>query len=398
MRPSVLAFAFSIALNTGPLLATSVEPPPSTDDAGLRVVTGPYLQSPTETSMTVLWMTDRASTGWVEYGIDEPLATKAFTAEDGLWDANTRLHRVVLSGLTPGTTYRYRVASREIVEFQPYKVIYGATARSDAQAFRTLDRKQARCSFVVLNDNHENVDLLRARLARAGERPYDLVFYNGDMLNHTDSEAQVVEKVLAPSTEVFAGRFPFVWVRGNHEARGLYARELKSHVASPTGRYYYAFDHGPVRFIVLDSGEDKADDHQEYGGLTDFDAYRETEAQWLKNEVESKAFKKARFRVALLHQPPFVLERTHNHGRQDCAQRWGHLLNRGIDLMLSAHLHQFRMVEPAPGVHDYPIVVGGGPKPGQGTVIRVEADARQMDLTVLGDDGAVLSRRNVRRR
>ena len=364
----------------------------------LLISTGPYLQIPTETSMTVAWITDRPSAGWVEYGVAEPLATKAFTAEDGLVEANTRRHRVALSGLTPGTVYRYRVVSREIVDLQPYKVVYGETVRSEVQTFRTPDHAQDRCSFVVLNDNHERLDLLRTRLARAGERPYDLLFYNGDMLNHTDSEAQIVDQVLAPSAELFAGRVPFVWVRGNHEARGVYARELKSYVASPNGRYYYAFDHGPVRFIVLDSGEDKDDDHGEYGGLTDFDAYRESEAEWLKQEVESAAFKNARYRVALMHQPPFVLERKHNHGREDCALRWGALLNRGVDLMVAAHIHQFSIVEPAPGVHDYPIVVGGGPKPGEGTVIRVEADAQQMEVTVLGDDGALLGRRNLRRR
>ena len=365
--------------------------------AAFHVVTGPYLNVPTETSMTVSWMADRASSGWVEYGAGDTLDGKAFAAEDGL-RSNGRFHRVVVSGLAPGTTYRYRVVSREIVELQPYKVLYGATVASEVHSLRTLDARQPRCSFVVLNDNHERADLLRARLARAAERPYDLVFYNGDMLNHTDSEQQVVEKVLAPSAELFAGRVPFVWVRGNHEARGAFARELKPYAAGPNGRYYYAFNHGPVRFVILDSGEDKADDHGEYGGLTEFDAYREAEAAWLREEVESKAFKGARFRVALVHQPPFVLERKHNHGREHAATLWGPLLNRGVDLMLAAHLHEVRLVEPVPGAHDYPIVVGGGPKPGQGTVIRVDADADHLKVAVTGDDGALLAERTVRRR
>jgi acid phosphatase type 7 len=365
--------------------------------AGASLV-GPYLQSPTETSMTVVWLTERPSSGWVEYGLDDSLGTKVFAAEDGLKQANVRLHRVVLAGLAPGTTYRYRAVSREIVDFQPYKVVHGETVTADARSFRTLDRRQDRCSFVVLNDNHERTELLRARLALAAERPYDLAFYNGDMLDHTDSEAQIVEKVLGPSAELFAGRVPFVWVRGNHEARGTFARELKSYVASPNGRYYYSFDHGPVRFIVLDSGEDKPDGHPEYGELTDFDAYREAEAQWLKAEVESEGFRAAPFRVVLVHQPPFVLERSHNHGREHATLHWGPLLNRGVDLMVAAHVHRFRMVEPVPGVHDYPIVVGGGPKPGQGTVIRVDADAARLELSVVGDDGVSIATRTVRRR
>ena len=390
----------ALTLCTAVRFATGSEPAPATHSArpGIHVVVGPYLQSPSETSMAVLWQTDQPSTGWVEYGPDESLGKTAVTTAHGLRDANTRLHRVVLDGLAPATNYHYRVVSRHIVDLQPYKVVYGETVHSPRLAFRTLDRRQARCSFVVLNDNHERTDLLRTRLARASERPFDLVLYNGDMLNHTDSEAQVMDKVIGPSAELFAGRFPFVWVRGNHEARGLYAREFGRHVGAAEGRYYYSFDHGPVRFVVLDSGEDKPDDHAEYSGLTDFDAYRETQAQWLKAETESTGFREAAFRVVLVHQPPFVLERAHNHGRQHAARIWGPILNRGVDLMIAAHIHQFDMVEPVPGIHEYPIVVGGGPKPGQGTVIRVEADSRKMELSVIGDDGNVLGTRSVSRR
>jgi hypothetical protein len=66
--------------------------------------------------------------------------------------------------------------------------------------------------------------------------------------------------------------------------------------------------------------------------------------------------------------------------------------------MVAAHVHRFSMVEPTPGVHDYPIVVGGGPKPGEGTLIRVEADRSRMELSVVGDDGTPLATRTVKKR
>jgi predicted phosphodiesterase len=371
-----------------------------TASTGLRLLAGPYLQSPGETSMTVMWMTDRNANGWLEYGVDEPLTQKAVASEDGLREANTRLHRVTLSGLQPGTTYHYRVVVQEVADFQPYKMVLGQTLRGEPQSFRTLDRGRRDCAFVVLNDNHEQTLLLRARLARAAARPYDLVFYNGDMLDHADDEAQIVDRVLGPSTDLFARSIPMIWVRGNHETRGAYARQLKSYVASPNGHYYYSFDHGPVHFIVMDSGEDKPDDHREYSGLVDFDAYREAETEWLKGEVESAAFKAAPFRVVLMHQPPFVLERPaeQNHGREHGRQQWEGLLNRGVDLLLAAHTHRFQIVEPELGIHDYPIVVGGGPKEGQGTVVRVEADRDRLEVSVTGDDGASLGTKIVRRR
>jgi acid phosphatase type 7 len=365
----------------------------------LHSLAGPYLQAPTESSITVMWVADHDSRGSVEYGTGEALNRTANGSEDGLLEAG-RIHRVTLEGLTPGTTYRYRIVTEAIADFQPYKVTFGEPLRDDVRTFKTLDRGRADCAFVVLNDNHERTELLRARLARAGKEPYDLVFYNGDMLDHVDSEAQILDRVLAPSSEVFARSLPFVWVRGNHETRGVYARALKQYVGSPNGRFFYSFDHGPVHFLVLDSGEDKADDHREYGGLVAMDAYRRLQAEWLKAEVESDAFKKAAFRVVLMHQPPFALDGPppQHYGREHAKKVWGPLLDRGVDLLIGAHLHKHGVLDPEPGVHDYPVVIGGGPKEGQGTVVRVQASRDRLEVTMTGDDGATLATRTVKRR
>ena len=48
---------------------------------------------------------------------------------------------------------------------------------------------------------------------------------------------------------------------------GQFSRHIPAYYAYPDDKYYYAFTRGPVRFVVLDSGEDKTDDSVEYGGL-----------------------------------------------------------------------------------------------------------------------------------
>ena len=150
----------------------------------VQIVAGPYLQKPSETSMTVMWITDQGCTSWVEFGRDDALDHKAHHSQHGLIDAGQTIHRVTMSDLAPGTAYRYRVCSKEIVTFEPYKVTYGHTAISDTHTFTTLNGKKESISFVVLNDIHERNEILVSLMKRAASRAYDLVFLNGDILGH----------------------------------------------------------------------------------------------------------------------------------------------------------------------------------------------------------------------
>ena len=374
---------------------------PVSPTTGAGVLAGPYLQSPGPSSITVMWITEADTAGWVEYGREASTPLKAIPVRDGLVEANTRVHRVTLSGLSPDTPYFYRIATRPIVSFGPYKVDYGGIARSDALSFRTLGPSRQSFSFLVLNDLHEDVETLRAQMAKAAERPYDLVFFNGDSLSHLETESQIIDRCLKPASELFASRTPFFLVRGNHETRGRYARELDNYLALPDGRFYYSFDHGPVHFVVMDTGEDKADGHWAYSGLTDFDAYRRQEAEWLAREVTSAAFTRARFRVLIAHMPFFGNQRTRveGHGPADCRTRWGAMLNNaGLDLHIAGHTHRPDWIEPASGANRFPVAVGGGSARGSNTLTRVNVSPDAIEIVVTTDGGVDVSRHTVKAR
>jgi hypothetical protein len=320
----------------------------------------------------------------VEYGAGEDLSQMAFRSEHGLIDADTTLHRVRLTGLRPGTPYRYRVVSKEIVKFEPYKVTYGTTVESGVHAFTTLDRSKERFSFIVLNDRHEKVKPLTKALGGVDWDGVDLVFLNGDMLNHIETEAQILRGVVDPCVRSFARRIPLVYVRGNHEARGSYARRLMDYFPAQTATYYYSFDHGPVHFIVLDSGEDKADTSNEYSGLVDFDRYRAVQARWLREDLRSEACRRARFRVALVHMPPFGGNNW--HGEKEIRRQWAPLLDEGrIDLLLCAHTHDYARLAPEKGKHHFPIVIGD-----VDTVIRIDVAPSALSVRVSNDEQALV--------
>jgi len=372
--------------------------PPTDPRVGARVLAGPYLQNPGPSSMTVMWITNGPAAGWVEYGLSGASTSRAIPVDDGLVDAGRRLHTVRLDGLRPDTTYAYRIVTRPITSFGPYKVEYEDIVRSDTQSFRTLAPSRQTYSFLVLNDLHENVDVLRAHMRRASEKPFDLVFFNGDSLSHLESEAQILERNLVPVSESCGGTVPFVFVRGNHETRGTFARELKNYLALPGGRYYGSLDHGPVHFIVLDTGEDKEDGHWAYSGLTDFEAYRRAEAEWLEAEVKTPAFRNASFRVLVAHMPFYGNERTRvsGYGPSDCRAQFGAILNEaGLDLHIAGHTHRSDWVEPAPGANRFPISVGGGSEAGTNTLTRVDVSPDRLVITTTTDDGKVVGTHTV---
>ncbi len=344
--------------------------------------------------MTIIWlMNKRDSLGWVEYGDGERLDMKGTSSRAGLVDADDHVHKVRLDNLKPATRYRYRVAAREITRFGAYAVEYGETKRSGEYTFTTPARGQTHVSFLVFNDLHQNIRLFKRLLALGSDRPFDLVLLNGDVMEHMDNEMQLVRSALRPFAELFASETPYVYVRGNHDARGRFARQLGEYVAGPNGEFYYSFDYGPVHFLIMDLGEDKPDSDAEYGGLADFRSHREAQRAWLAREIESEAFQAAPFRVLMSHIPLT----GKGFAEAQCRKLWGDLLQKGrIDLHLAGHTHRYSVLEQAGAPVNCPVVIGGGREPGSATVIRGDATREELRLVVTRDDGALIKELNLK--
>ena len=355
-----------------------------------RIVAGPYLQAPTENSMTVMWLTDKKCTSWVEYGTDkENLKHTAYSSRDGLIDAYITLHKIKVTGLKPGTTYSYRIRFEEILQYGPYfNKTFTLPKVSETYRFSTCSAKSDSTSVICLNDTHETNEILTGLLKVASDAPYQTVFLNGDTLNYLRSEDQIVDLLLKPCCQMFAGNIPFCFVRGNHEARGSFARHLSDYLDTPgSANYYYAFTNGPVHFIVLDTGEDKVDSHEVYGNMNVFDEYRTRQAQWLKQHVESEEFLKAPWHIVMTHIP--LASPGRGHGAKDCVEKFTPYLNGKIDLNIAGHTHRYRIVE-AGGEQAFPVIIGGGKD--EATVLRVDATRTAIEVTSRNMTGEVLGR------
>lgn len=375
-----------------PKSAPKKQPPSPEAESAPCIAAPPVLQNVTADGATVFAGVRGLSTAWVEYGTTEQLGQRADAMRHGLLPLNGLVHRVRLQGLEGATRYFYRVGACRIDFRGAYKISRGAAEYSPTFSFRTHDDSAETAAFYVINDTHENMTTLRgigdqvqgARARkRAGSASLDApVFWNGDVFNDVRSDEQVAANILTPPRAPdaiggYASTASLHFVSGNHDVRGIHARSLDAFIDTAGGLRYGVVRHGPVAFLVLDTGEDKADEHPVYAGLGAFEAYRDRQRVWLEGALRDERVTSARHRVVVQHIPMW------GEGRSEDAQRkWAGLLQRAnITAMICGHTHKFAYT-PADADHPYPQIVGGGPAPEAATMIDGVADGANLSIVV----------------
>ncbi|MDD2216033.1 MAG: FN3 domain-containing metallophosphoesterase family protein [Eubacteriales bacterium] len=333
---------------------------------GMKITHGPYLQGMGENGVTVVWTTNNDALSWVElapagddsfYAAERP---RFYDYEHGNKNIG-KLHRVTLSGLSPGTEYRYRIFSKEMIGYEGYSVTYGKVVASNVfsqkpYTFKTLNRKKERLAFKVVNDIHAQNSNLKSMLGSINKSNTDLVIFNGDMISTVNHEEEIFSAFMDTSVDLFAKEVPIFYARGNHETRGKASPAFFNYFPTNTGEYYYTFQAGPVFFVVLDSGEDKPDSDIEYSGLACFDEYRSRQKTWLESVTSSAEFKDAPFRIVIVHIPPAG---STWHGTKEVADKFVSTLNNArIDVMLCGHTHDYQFISKGEEKNiDFPILI-----------------------------------------
>lgn len=313
----------------------------------------PYLMDPSETGMTISWMVDTPGHAKVVYGkAGEELNQTASAQKFGMKPVGTH-QSVRLKNLEPGTTYRYKVMTRRVVELNPYWPAMGEWVESEEYEFTTFDKKKEKINFSVITDTHENVSWINGLMDLVDWDKTDFFAHVGDAFDYLESEKQLFKNWLTPVSDKLKHKKPLVYARGNHELRGPFARDLFPYVPIEEDKFYFARDHGPAHFIVMDSGEDKADSTNVYAGLNALKEYKEEEFKWLENHLsEDKSAQEAPFRIVLMHDSRW--------GWDELGDKWNEIANEGdVDFMISGHWHRFKRMEAGESGTDFPVLVLG---------------------------------------
>jgi acid phosphatase type 7 len=360
------------------------------DFGNVKITSGPNIQIMDSNNLGIVWTTDENSTSFVEYGPDKDKLKGAFASTNGLIDTNTKIHRVTIP-YPKDSSIVYRVISRKINRYYQNNVEYGNTVISELKTFSDAGSK-SKLVFYTLNDIHENLNIYKTYLKNDN---YDFVVLNGDTINSSDNASEIVGKMLKPMSVAAGGEKPFYFVRGNHETRGGAARDLPGYLALPNNHYYYTFSIGSLFGVVLDSSEDKADDHEEYAGLAVFESYKQEETDWLQAVYQSNIYKNSKYKVAFVHIPPNEYTKDeHPSYLKAQMQNWSKLLNKmKIDVVFSGHTHTPAIIKPDNTEFPeftYPIIIGGGPTDSQSeyVAVKTEVTSNSMKIYFVGFDGS----------
>jgi hypothetical protein len=198
------------------------------------------------TSITISWLTAKRNSSIVYYGTDPNDLSKTY--QDS---SNVFLHKAVLTGLTPNTTYYYRIP--EMFDTPHEETIF---------RFKTAAKGSKYFRFAVLGDKQPtDANLLRSNAFVADgviAQNYDFVTQVGDLAS-SGASTEDWHKTLGSLARIGA-RTPLMMTIGNHDFAGIMGatnwRQLFSYpLAGPIGSHYYSFDYGNAHFVMIDNFE-----------------------------------------------------------------------------------------------------------------------------------------------
>ncbi|MBQ7471089.1 MAG: metallophosphoesterase [Prevotella sp.] len=347
------------------------------------MTTKPYLQDPQPTQMTVMFQTTAPAHCWIEYGTDKNNLLKKRALLDGQEICFDIENRITLNGLQPGQQYYYRVCVADLLMKHGYEFHVGDTLRTPFYSFRTPSDAAQDFTCVVFNDLHAydvTYQFLCDTLRATGIHP-DFIIFNGDCLTEPFDREHAIRLIHNLTDPINGAEIPIFFIRGNHEIRNYYSAGMHSLIGYPNDKTYGSINWGDTRFMILDCGEDKPDDHIEYGGFNDFTQLRLEETDYILQELKSKKFKKAKRRILISHIPIF----GNGDDYQPCRDAWAPLLGKApFDLVLCAHIHHFRFTPKGLDGATFPVQSGGAPDLQHATVSILQKNGNRLHLKVLG--------------
>ena len=260
---------------------------------------------------------------------------------NGIIRSSTRMHRVNVPMEALDKAGEYTINYRRIIERKPY---FPTTEEpvSATYKFKPVN-PNGPIKIYHLSDTHGRFTLPSQAGSYFGD-DIDLLILHGDIPDHSGN-IENFDLIFSLCESITGGQRPCIFSRGNHDTRGFYAENIAEYTPTEAGHSNFTFRLGRIWGIVMDCGEDKTDDHAEYGHTVACHEFRLDETKYLeriiKNADEEYLADGVEYRFVIVHNPfsytinpPFDIE-------QPLFKKWLNLLEDNVkpQVMISGHLH-----------------------------------------------------------
>lgn len=309
-----------------------------------------------ENEYQIMVPVERECLFWVRVGEND-----YYDESNGILRSRSLLHRAHVPMAELDQAGEYTVCVRPLIERKPYRSTT-EPVQEFKFSFKSVPKDNLRLYHI--SDAHNRIEEPVAAAKTFGQ--IDLLILNGDILQHSGDPAKFIN-VYEICSRITGGNFPVIFSRGNHDMRGNFAEAFAEYTPNHLGNTYYTFRLGQLWGVVLDCGEDKVDEHEEYGYTVNCHAFRRRQTAFLKELAEKGEFRDAKYRVAVVHHP-FTKQMPHPFNiEEDLYARWAQCLKAfDLQLMITGHLHRLEVFEVGGEEDNFgqpcPIVVGGKPE------------------------------------
>ncbi len=235
---------------------------------------------------------------------------------------NTRYHHVALSGLSPNTTYYYRVPGYSVKQF--------TTAPLGAFNFTFYAWTDHRTNTNIMSSfTQPNVVANIASYAATKGVPGAFSIFTGDMTSTSNDYRSWQAFFKDISYQDWTANRSFQIAYGNHERNGdpekATVKNFFPYPQKADTNFFYSFDYGQAHFIMLDPY---------LGNHSWASNFTATQLAWLESDLA--AHTSANFTMLFMHPPPWAL-----YGVRTELARLVNVEGFDIDMAFCGHQHIF---------------------------------------------------------